>query len=156
VNDARISMTRTLARSFDALHFLHTFFAESLQLSHSSEQLINLCESRHGGLIRFEIPDLVCLRSSSPCCDMRREIYYLARAPADSPASLYSPRRRKYPCQVASRFRRSKSAAKKAKRGKQRAVLQKWLTDLIQAMDGRILGFNVSTVHVWAVCEAAR
>jgi hypothetical protein len=51
MNDACISMTRTLARSLDALHFLHTFFADSLQLSHSSEQFINLCKSRHGGLI---------------------------------------------------------------------------------------------------------
>jgi hypothetical protein len=35
-------------------------------------------------------------------------------------------------------------------RGKQRIALQKWLTDLIEAMHGRILGFNVSTAHVWA------
>jgi len=38
----------------------------------------------------------------------------------------------------------------RAKRGKQRIALQKWLTDLIEAMHGRILGFNVSTAHVWA------
>jgi toxin FitB len=37
-----------------------------------------------------------------------------------------------------------------SKRGKQRAALQKWLTDLIEAMHGRILGFNVSVAHVWA------
>lgn len=38
----------------------------------------------------------------------------------------------------------------RSKRGKQRIALQKWLTDLIEAMQGRILGFNVSTAHVWA------
>ena len=38
----------------------------------------------------------------------------------------------------------------RTKRGKQRIALQKWLTDLIEAMQGRILGFNVSTAHVWA------
>jgi predicted nucleic acid-binding protein len=36
------------------------------------------------------------------------------------------------------------------KRGKQRAALQKWLTDLTEAMHGRILGFNVSVAYVWA------
>jgi toxin FitB len=36
------------------------------------------------------------------------------------------------------------------KRGKQRAALQKWLTQLVDAMHGRILGFNVSVAHVWA------
>ena len=29
-------------------------------------------------------------------------------------------------------------------------ALQKWLTELIDAMQGRILGFNVSVAHVWA------
>ncbi len=38
----------------------------------------------------------------------------------------------------------------RSKRGKQRIALQKWLTDLIDAMHGRILGFNVSVPHVWA------
>lgn len=37
-----------------------------------------------------------------------------------------------------------------SKRGKQRTALQTWLTDLIEAMHGRILGFNVSVAHVWA------
>jgi predicted nucleic acid-binding protein len=37
-----------------------------------------------------------------------------------------------------------------SKRGKQRLALQKWLTELIDAMQGRILGFNVSVAHVWA------
>ena len=38
----------------------------------------------------------------------------------------------------------------RTKRGKQRAALEKWLTELIEAMHGRILGFNVSAAHVWA------
>ena len=38
----------------------------------------------------------------------------------------------------------------RSKRGKQRVALQKWLTELIDAMQGRILGFNVSVAHVWA------
>lgn len=38
----------------------------------------------------------------------------------------------------------------RTKRGRQRAALQKWLTELIDAMHGRILGFNVSVAHVWA------
>lgn len=38
----------------------------------------------------------------------------------------------------------------RTKRGKQRAALQKWLTELVDAMHGRVLGFNVSVAHVWA------
>jgi predicted nucleic acid-binding protein len=38
----------------------------------------------------------------------------------------------------------------RTKRGKQRVALQKWLTELVEAMHGRILGFNVSVAHVWA------
>lgn len=38
----------------------------------------------------------------------------------------------------------------RTKRGKQRAALQKWLTELVEAMHGRILGFNVPVAHVWA------
>jgi toxin FitB len=38
----------------------------------------------------------------------------------------------------------------RSKRGKQRAALQAWLTALIDAMRGRILGFKVSVAHVWA------
>ena len=38
----------------------------------------------------------------------------------------------------------------RTKRGKQRIALQKWLTDLIEAAHGRLLGLNVSTAHVWA------
>ncbi len=38
----------------------------------------------------------------------------------------------------------------RTKRGKQRTALQQWLTELVDAMRGRILGFNVSVAHVWA------
>jgi predicted nucleic acid-binding protein len=38
----------------------------------------------------------------------------------------------------------------RSKRGKQRDALQAWLTRLIEALHGRILGFNVSAAHVWA------
>jgi len=36
------------------------------------------------------------------------------------------------------------------KTGKRRESLQTWLTRLIEAMQGRVLGFNVSVAHVWA------
>ena len=38
----------------------------------------------------------------------------------------------------------------RSKEGRQRQVLQAWLTKLIDAMHGRIHGFNVSVAHVWA------
>lgn len=38
----------------------------------------------------------------------------------------------------------------RTKRGRQLVVLQKWLTQLVEAMHGRILGFTVSVAHVWA------
>jgi len=38
----------------------------------------------------------------------------------------------------------------RSKQGKQRESLQSWLTQLVEAMQGRILGFNVSVAHVWA------
>ena len=38
----------------------------------------------------------------------------------------------------------------RSKRGRQRVALQSWLTQLIDAMHGRLLGFNVSVAHVWA------
>ena len=34
--------------------------------------------------------------------------------------------------------------------GRQRQALQAWLTRLVDAMRGRIHGFNVSVAHVWA------
>jgi hypothetical protein len=80
MNDARISMTRTRARFFDALYCLHPTFAESLYLSHSFEQLIKLWESTHSGLIWCANLCPVCPRSSSPFCDMSREIFYPDRS----------------------------------------------------------------------------
>jgi predicted nucleic acid-binding protein len=38
----------------------------------------------------------------------------------------------------------------RSKQGRQRAELQAWLTRLIEAMQGRIHGFNVGVAHVWA------
>jgi toxin FitB len=36
------------------------------------------------------------------------------------------------------------------KESKQRAALQSWLKDLLDALEGRVLGFSVSVAHVWA------
>lgn len=36
------------------------------------------------------------------------------------------------------------------KDGRQRLVLQEWLMRLVDALQGRIHGFNVSVAHVWA------
>lgn len=38
----------------------------------------------------------------------------------------------------------------RTKDGRTRNALQAWLTRLIDAMHGRILGFNVTVAHVWA------
>jgi hypothetical protein len=38
----------------------------------------------------------------------------------------------------------------RSKQDRQRAALQAWLTRLIEAMEGRIHGFNVGVAHVWA------
>ena len=38
----------------------------------------------------------------------------------------------------------------RAKEGKQREALQKWLRQLLDAMEGRVLGFSVAVAHVWA------
>ena len=38
----------------------------------------------------------------------------------------------------------------RTKEGRQRQALQTWLTRLVDAMHGRIYGFNVSVAHVWA------
>jgi predicted nucleic acid-binding protein len=38
----------------------------------------------------------------------------------------------------------------RTKQGRQREALQDWLTRLIEAMQGRIRGFNVSVANVWA------
>jgi hypothetical protein len=41
----------------------------------------------------------------------------------------------------------------RTKDGRQRHTLQSWLTRLIDALHGRIHGFNVSVAHVWAEQE---
>lgn len=41
----------------------------------------------------------------------------------------------------------------RTKEGRQREALQAWLTRLIEAMHGRIHGFNVTVAHVWAEQE---
>lgn len=38
----------------------------------------------------------------------------------------------------------------RTKEGRMRTRLQLWLRRSIEAMEGRILGFNVTTAHVWA------
>jgi len=41
----------------------------------------------------------------------------------------------------------------RTKDGQQRQALQAWLTRLVEALGGRIHGFNVSVAHVWAEQE---
>ena len=41
----------------------------------------------------------------------------------------------------------------RSKDGRQRTALQAWLTRLVEAMQGRIHGFNASVAHVWAEQE---
>jgi predicted nucleic acid-binding protein len=41
----------------------------------------------------------------------------------------------------------------RTKEGRQRLALQAWLTRLVDAMHGRIFGFNVTVAHVWAEQE---
>ena len=41
----------------------------------------------------------------------------------------------------------------RTKDGRQRHALQTWLTRLVNAMHGRIYGFNISVAHVWAEQE---
>jgi hypothetical protein len=41
----------------------------------------------------------------------------------------------------------------RTKEGRQRHALQTWLTRLVDALHGRIHGFNVSVAHVWAEQE---
>lgn len=38
----------------------------------------------------------------------------------------------------------------RTKKGRQREALQEWLTRLVDALHGRVHGFNVSVAHVWA------
>ena len=41
----------------------------------------------------------------------------------------------------------------RSKQGRQQQALQGWLLRLLDSMQGRILGFNVSVAHVWAQQE---
>ena len=41
----------------------------------------------------------------------------------------------------------------RSKEGRRREALQAWLTRLVDAMHGRVHGFNVSVAHVWAEQE---
>ena len=41
----------------------------------------------------------------------------------------------------------------RTKEGRQRQALQSWLTRLVDALQGRVYGFNVSVAHVWAEQE---
>lgn len=41
----------------------------------------------------------------------------------------------------------------RTKQGRQREALQAWLSRLVDAMHGRVLGFNVTVAHVWAEQE---
>ena len=41
----------------------------------------------------------------------------------------------------------------RSKEGRQRQALHAWLARLVQAMQGRIYGFNVAVAHVWAEQE---
>jgi predicted nucleic acid-binding protein len=43
----------------------------------------------------------------------------------------------------------------RTKNGRQREALQQWLTRLVEAMRGRIHGFNVFVAHVWADQQSA-
>ena len=43
----------------------------------------------------------------------------------------------------------------RSKEGRQREMLQKWLGQLLDAMQGRVLGFSVAVAHVWAEQQRA-
>ena len=38
----------------------------------------------------------------------------------------------------------------RTKEGRQRETLQRWLRQMLDAMEGRVLGFSVAVAHVWA------
>ncbi len=38
----------------------------------------------------------------------------------------------------------------RTKEGRERGELQAWLRELVDALEGRVIGFNVSPAHVWA------
>jgi predicted nucleic acid-binding protein len=43
----------------------------------------------------------------------------------------------------------------RTKEGRSREALQRWLRDLLDAMEGRVLGFSVAVAHVWAEQQRA-
>lgn len=43
----------------------------------------------------------------------------------------------------------------RSKEAKSRDALQKWLRQLLDAMEGRVLGFSVAVAHVWAEQQSA-
>lgn len=43
----------------------------------------------------------------------------------------------------------------RSKEGRSREALQRWLRELLDAMEGRVLGFNVAVAHVWAEQQRA-
>src|SRR5437016_3641349 len=43
----------------------------------------------------------------------------------------------------------------RTKKGRQREALQRWLRELLDAMEGRVLGFSVAVAHVWAEQQTA-
>lgn len=43
----------------------------------------------------------------------------------------------------------------RSKEGKSRDALQRWLRQLLEAMEGRVLGFTVAVAHVWAEQQRA-
>jgi len=43
----------------------------------------------------------------------------------------------------------------RSKEGRQREALQAWLRRLLDAMEGRVLGFSVAVAHVWAEQQRA-
>jgi predicted nucleic acid-binding protein len=44
----------------------------------------------------------------------------------------------------------------RTKEGKARVKLQRWLHELLDALEGRVLSFNVSTAHAWADLKVAQ
>lgn len=43
----------------------------------------------------------------------------------------------------------------RSKEGRSREALQRWLRQLLDAMEGRVLGFSVAGAHVWAAQQRA-
>lgn len=43
----------------------------------------------------------------------------------------------------------------RTREGRQREALQRWLRQLLDAWEGRVLGFNVAVAHVWAEQQVA-